>query len=64
MDYRFTGQTHLTDLKLPNFSFNVTAAYALRRTSGVKLAKLEFLRHLGPPTFDPDRYATSGGRSF
>ncbi|GJD73894.1 DUF1993 family protein [Methylobacterium goesingense] len=55
MGYRFTGQTYLTDLTLPNFSFHVTAAYAFRRTSGVKLGKLDFLRHLGPPTFDPDR---------
>ena len=53
--YRFTGQAYLTSFALPNFFFHVTTAYAILRASGVTLGKPDFLRHLGPPTFGPDK---------
>lgn len=55
MGYRFTGQAYLTGFALPNFFFHVTTAYAILRASGVTLGKPDFLGHLGPPTFGPDR---------
>ena len=55
MGYRFTGQAYLTGFALPNFFFHVTTAYAILRASGVTLGKPDFLRHLGPPNFGPDK---------
>ncbi|RZA10529.1 MAG: DUF1993 domain-containing protein [Proteobacteria bacterium] len=48
--YRWTGRDYLTGFALPNFYFHVTTAYALLRTNGVALGKLDYLQHLGMPT--------------
>jgi hypothetical protein len=39
----FTGQTFLLTFSLPNFLFHVTTAYAILRSLGVPLGKMDFL---------------------
>jgi hypothetical protein len=39
----FTGQSFLLTFNLPNFLFHVTTAYALLRSQGVPLGKMDFL---------------------
>lgn len=39
----FTGQTFLLTFQLPNFLFHVTTAYAILRSQGVPLGKMDFL---------------------
>lgn len=39
----FTGQSFLTTFSLPNFLFHVTTAYAILRSLGVPLGKMDFL---------------------
>lgn len=39
----FTGQTFLLTFSLPNFLFHVTTAYAILRSQGVPLGKMDFL---------------------
>ncbi|MGZ3378260.1 MAG: DUF1993 domain-containing protein [Phenylobacterium sp.] len=39
----FTGLSFLTTFSLPNFLFHVTTAYAILRSQGVPLGKLDFL---------------------
>ena len=49
MGYRFTGAHFLTGFALPNFYFHATTAYAIMRSGGVNLGKIDFLQHLGQP---------------
>ena len=39
----FTGQSFLLTFNMPNFLFHVTTAYALLRSQGVPLGKMDFL---------------------
>jgi uncharacterized protein len=39
----FTGLSYFTDFVLPNFFFHASMTYALLRTNGVELGKLDFL---------------------
>ena len=39
----FTGQSFLLSFNMPNFLFHVTTAYALLRSQGVPLGKMDFL---------------------
>ncbi len=39
----FTGQTFLLTFSLPNFLFHVTTAYAILRSQGVPIGKMDFL---------------------
>ncbi|MFL5297902.1 MAG: DUF1993 family protein [Phenylobacterium sp.] len=39
----FTGESFLTTFSLPNFLFHVTTAYAILRSQGVPLGKMDFL---------------------
>ncbi|WP_372782857.1 DUF1993 family protein [Phenylobacterium sp.] len=39
----FTGQTFLLTFSMPNFIFHVTTAYAILRSQGVPLGKMDFL---------------------
>jgi hypothetical protein len=39
----FTGQNFLLQFSLPNFLFHVTTAYAILRSQGVPLSKMDFL---------------------
>lgn len=39
----FTGLSYLTDFALPNFFFHESIAYALLRSSGVEIGKMDFL---------------------
>jgi hypothetical protein len=39
----FTGQNFLLQFSLPNFLFHVTTAYALLRSQGVPLGKMDYL---------------------
>ena len=39
----FTGETFLTTFSQPNFLFHVTVAYAILRSQGVPLGKMDFL---------------------
>lgn len=39
----FTGLSFLTTFSLPNFLFHVTTAYAILRSQGVPLGKMDFL---------------------
>ena len=39
----FTGQTFLLTFNMPNFLFHVTTAYAILRSQGVPLGKMDFL---------------------
>jgi hypothetical protein len=39
----FTGQNFLLQFSLPNFLFHVTTAYAVLRSQGVPLAKMDYL---------------------
>ncbi len=39
----FTGQSFLLTFSLPNFMFHVTTAYAILRSQGVPLGKMDFL---------------------
>jgi hypothetical protein len=40
---KFTGLSYLTDFVLPNFFFHQSIAYALLRSSGVEIGKMDFL---------------------
>lgn len=39
----FTGLSYLTDFVLPNFFFHESMTYALLRSSGIELGKMDFL---------------------
>ena len=52
MGYRFKGADFLTGFAIPNFMFHVTTAYAILRSAGVPLGKVDFLAHLGEPETD------------
>jgi hypothetical protein len=39
----FTGETFLLTFSMPNFLFHVTTAYAILRSQGVPLGKMDFL---------------------
>jgi len=39
----FTGESFLTTFSLPNFLFHVTTAYAILRSQGVPLGKMDYL---------------------
>jgi hypothetical protein len=39
----FTGQAFLLTFQLPNFLFHITTAYAILRSQGVPLGKMDFL---------------------
>jgi hypothetical protein len=39
----FTGTSFLTTFSLPNFLFHVTTAYAILRSLGVPLGKMDYL---------------------
>jgi hypothetical protein len=39
----FTGLTYLTNFALPNFFFHESMAYALLRSNGVEVGKMDFL---------------------
>ncbi len=43
----FTGASYLQSFALPNFFFHLTTAYAILRSKGVPLAKLDFLGAIG-----------------
>jgi hypothetical protein len=49
MGYRFKGADFLTGFAIPNFMFHATTAYAILRSAGVPLGKMDFLAHLGAP---------------
>lgn len=42
-DYPFTGQSFLTSFALPNFTFHIVTAYAILRSIGVEIGKLDYL---------------------
>jgi uncharacterized protein len=42
-DFPFTGSTYVYGYAIPNFYFHLTTAYAILRTKGVPLGKLDFL---------------------
>ena len=44
----FTGQTFLLQFALPNFMFHVVTAYALMRSKGAPLGKMDFLAGATP----------------
>ena len=44
----FTGQTFLLQFALPNFMFHVVTAYALMRSKGAPLGKMDFLSGATP----------------
>jgi hypothetical protein len=48
MELKFTGADFLTGFALPNFFFHVTTAYALLRSVGAPIGKMDFLG--GVPT--------------
>jgi len=39
----FTGLSYLTDFALPNFFFHESMTYALLRSNGVDIGKMDFL---------------------
>ena len=43
-ELRFSGQDFLLHFALPNFFFHVTTAYAILRSKGVPLGKVDYLR--------------------
>jgi hypothetical protein len=45
----FTGQTFLLTFSLPNFLFHITTAYAILRSQGVPLGKMDFLAGASVP---------------
>ena len=45
--YTFRGQDYLLGFALPNLFFHTTTAYAIMRTNGVALGKLDFLGDTG-----------------
>ena len=45
----FTGQSFLLTFSLPNFLFHVTTAYAILRSQGVPLGKMDFLAGANAP---------------
>jgi len=45
----FTGLSFLTTFSLPNFLFHVTTAYAILRSQGVPLGKMDFLAGAAAP---------------
>jgi len=45
----FTGQSFLLTFSLPNFLFHITTAYAVLRSQGVPLAKMDFLAGANAP---------------
>ncbi len=45
----FTGQNFLLSFSLPNFLFHITTAYAILRSQGVPLGKMDFLAGANAP---------------
>jgi uncharacterized protein len=45
----FTGQAFLLTFSLPNFLFHITTAYAILRSQGVPLGKMDFLAGASVP---------------
>jgi uncharacterized protein len=45
----FTGLSYATIFALPNFFFHVTTAYAILRSRGVALGKMDYLAGANPP---------------
>jgi hypothetical protein len=45
----FTGQNFLLTFSLPNFLFHITTAYAILRSQGVPLGKMDFLAGANAP---------------
>lgn len=43
-DFRFTGQSYLSEFAIPNFHFHLTTAYCLLRQQGVPLTAFDYLR--------------------
>ncbi|KAK9388138.1 hypothetical protein V1515DRAFT_533893 [Lipomyces mesembrius] len=43
MERLMTGQSYLTSFALPNFFFHLNTAYAILRTKGVPIGKLDYL---------------------
>lgn len=50
---RFDGLTYLNGFVLPNVYFHASTAYAILRSAGVDVGKLDFLAHLRPCMFMP-----------
>jgi hypothetical protein len=45
-EHTFSGPIYLMHVALPNFFFHITTAYAILRTNGVELGKLDFIGSL------------------
>lgn len=54
---RFDAATYLTGFVLPNVYFHAGMAYAILRSSGVDIGKLDYLAHLGGYAFPPPEKA-------
>ena len=50
LEMKFTGQSLVTDFTLPNFFFHVTTAYALLRSKGVQIGKMDYLAGASRPS--------------
>lgn len=50
---KFDGGTYLCHFVLPNVYFHASMAYAILRSQGVNVGKMDFLAHLAPYTYAP-----------
>lgn len=42
-NFRFTGQSYVSEFAIPNFHFHLTTAYCILRTLGVELGAMDYL---------------------
>lgn len=48
MEFTMTAEQYVRDWSLPNFYFHLTTAYAILRSEGLELGKIDFMPHMMP----------------
>ncbi len=48
MEFSMTAEQYVRDWSLPNFYFHLTTAYAILRSEGLEIGKVDFMPHMMP----------------
>ncbi|MBD2843235.1 DUF1993 family protein [Erythrobacter rubeus] len=48
MEFTLTAEQYVRDWSLPNFYFHLTTAYAILRSEGLDIGKIDFMPHMMP----------------
>ncbi len=48
MEFTMTAEQYVRDWSLPNFYFHLTTAYAILRSEGLDIGKIDFMPHMMP----------------